>query len=146
MKDRDRYFKVVEWSEEDQCYIGRCPGLMFGGVHGDSEAEVLKELSQVADEWIATVKQAGKALPPATAGKEYSGKFVLRVGEDLHRALTVRALQTGQSLNTYSKNMLLNLFRGVPTDSCAPSSRRAYGDRPTRSKSPKKKRKVSKRQ
>ena len=22
MKERDRYLKIVEWSEEDQCYIG----------------------------------------------------------------------------------------------------------------------------
>lgn len=105
-KDRDRYLKIVEWSEEDQCYIGRCPGVMLGGVHGDNEAKVLRELSEVVDEWIATLKQDRKALPPSTAGKRYSGKFVLRVGEDLHRALAVRSLQAGQSLNNYSVNVL----------------------------------------
>jgi len=31
-KTSDRYVKVVAWSEEDQCYVGRCPGLMLGGV------------------------------------------------------------------------------------------------------------------
>ena len=35
-KASDRYVKLVAWSEEDQCYIGRCPGLMFGGVHGSA--------------------------------------------------------------------------------------------------------------
>ena len=34
MKKRDRYLKMVEWSEEDRCYVGTCPGLMLGGVHG----------------------------------------------------------------------------------------------------------------
>ena len=100
MKDRDRYLKIVEWSEEDHCYIGRCPGVMFGGVHGGNEARVIQELSEVVDEWIETLKHEDKALPEPTAGKHYSGKFVLRVGEDFHRALAVRALQTGQSLNT----------------------------------------------
>ncbi len=33
-KTSDPYVKVVAWSEEDQCYIGRCPGLMLGGAHG----------------------------------------------------------------------------------------------------------------
>ncbi|RLA47082.1 MAG: toxin-antitoxin system HicB family antitoxin, partial [Gammaproteobacteria bacterium] len=25
MRNRDRYLKIVEWSDEDQCYIGRVP-------------------------------------------------------------------------------------------------------------------------
>ncbi len=62
---------------------------MLGGVHGDDETKVFQELSEVVDEWIATLRRDRKPLPPRTAGKHYSGKFVLRVGEDLHRALTV---------------------------------------------------------
>lgn len=34
MKESDYYLKIVEWSEEDQCYIGYCPGLFLGGCHG----------------------------------------------------------------------------------------------------------------
>jgi len=44
-KTSDRYVKVVAWSEEDQCYIGRCPGLMFGGVHGSDERAVYAKRS-----------------------------------------------------------------------------------------------------
>jgi len=68
MKDSDRYLKVVEWSPEDQCYIGRCPGLFLGGVDGNDEATVFKELCQVVEEWIEIIKQDGTPLPPATAG------------------------------------------------------------------------------
>ena len=39
-----RYAKFVEWSDEDHCFIGRCPGLFAGGVHGNDEARVYKEL------------------------------------------------------------------------------------------------------
>ena len=42
MKDSDRYLKIVEWSEEDQCYVGTCPGLFYGSRHGDNEVEVYK--------------------------------------------------------------------------------------------------------
>jgi hypothetical protein len=38
-----RYAKFVEWSEEDHCFIGRCPELMLGGVHGQDEAKVYAE-------------------------------------------------------------------------------------------------------
>ncbi len=106
MKDRDRYLKIVEWSEEDKCYVGRCPGLMMGGVHGIDEQKVFRELCTVIDEWIETIKKDGKPLPKATANKEYSGRFLLRVGNDLHRALAVRALKADQSLNSYAMQIL----------------------------------------
>ncbi len=35
MKKADQYHKWVEWSEEDQTYIGRCPDLITG-IHGDA--------------------------------------------------------------------------------------------------------------
>ena len=40
MKKSAQYRKIVEWSEEDHCYVGRCPELMFGGVHGKNEQKV----------------------------------------------------------------------------------------------------------
>jgi len=69
MKDSDRYLKIVEWSDEDQCYVGRCPGLFYGGCHGDNEQTVFAELCQIVDETIALIHQEGKPLPPATAGQ-----------------------------------------------------------------------------
>src|SRR5206468_2563957 len=51
-KTSDRYVKVVAWSEEDQCYVGRCPGLMLGGVHGSDELAVYAELCEAVDECI----------------------------------------------------------------------------------------------
>jgi len=52
MKLSDRYLKIVEWSEEDKCYVRRCPGMMLGGVHGENEVEVYQELCEVVEEWI----------------------------------------------------------------------------------------------
>ena len=46
------------------------------------------------------------SLPAATAGKEYSGIFVVRVGKDLHKALAVEALRHGESLNSYCMHLL----------------------------------------
>ena len=106
MKASDQYLKIVEWSEEDQCYVGTCPGLMLGGVHGDNEAKVYKELCQAVGEWIEIYQDDGEPLPAATAGKEYSGKFVVRVGKDLHKALAVEALRHGESLNSYCLHLL----------------------------------------
>jgi predicted HicB family RNase H-like nuclease len=106
MKPTDHYLKIVEWSDEDQCYVGACPGLMLGGVHGDDEAQVYAELCETVKEWIAIHEQDGLPFPPSTAGKNYSGKFVVRVGRELHQELAVYALRQGMSLNSYCAKAL----------------------------------------
>jgi len=45
-------------------------------------------------------------LPPATANKEYSGRFVLRVDKELHREVAIRVQRAGESLNTYCQKIL----------------------------------------
>jgi predicted HicB family RNase H-like nuclease len=105
----DQYLKIVEWSEEDQCYIGHCPNLMLGGVHGEDEAKVYKELCKTVEEWVDIYRQDGSPLPKPTAGKKYSGKFNLRVGEELHEQLSIDALRKGESLNSYCLKMLQGL-------------------------------------
>ncbi len=115
MKTSDRYLKIVEWSEEDQCYVGSCPGLMLGGVHGDDEGKVYKELCRIVDEWIRVYEEDGEPLPEATAGKDYSGKFVVRVGRELHKQLAIEALRRGESLNSYCVRMLRHAPEGQRT-------------------------------
>lgn len=106
MKPSDRYLKIVEWSEEDGCYVGTCPGLIHGGVHGDDEAKVYRELCQVVAEAVELYEADGKPLPSATANREYSGRFVLRVDKELHREIAIRALRSGESLNSYCQKIL----------------------------------------
>jgi len=69
-KASDRYVKVVAWSEEDQCYVGRCPGLMLGGVHGSDERAVYAELCEAVDEWIRLHEAEGRPLPRSTSLRE----------------------------------------------------------------------------
>jgi predicted RNase H-like HicB family nuclease len=106
MKPGDEYLKIVQWSEEDGCYVGTCPGLLRGGVHGDDEATVYRELCGVVAEAIELYKTDAKPLPPPTAAKAYSGRFVLRVGKELHQTLAIRAMQEGESLNSYCQKIL----------------------------------------
>lgn len=70
MKESQRYVKMVEWSEDDQCYVGSCPELFFGGCHGPDEVEVFRELCEIVDEVIAASQAAGDTLPPSTPGRE----------------------------------------------------------------------------
>lgn len=75
MKESARYVKIVEWSEEDQCYVGSAPGLIYGGCHGDNEQAVFAELCQIVEEAIQSYKLDNQPLPPATAGRDYANKL-----------------------------------------------------------------------
>ncbi len=70
-KEGDRYLKLVEWSEEDGCYVGTCPELLHGGVHGSDERAVYAELCRVVEEAVELYGKDEKPLPPGTAGKTY---------------------------------------------------------------------------
>jgi predicted RNase H-like HicB family nuclease len=63
----DPYRYVVYWSQEDGCYVGQCPELFYGGVHGDNPEAVFKALRQAAQEVMADLEAEGKPLPLATA-------------------------------------------------------------------------------
>jgi predicted RNase H-like HicB family nuclease len=62
MKTIDEYHRWVEWSEEDQVYIGNCPDLITG-IHGDDPVKVYEELGEVVQEVIDHFQQTGRELP-----------------------------------------------------------------------------------
>ena len=70
MKESALYAKIVGWSEEDQCFVGSAPGLLYGGCHGSDEKEVFAELCRIVDEAIELCQKEGKPLPPPTAGRD----------------------------------------------------------------------------
>ena len=75
MRDSAKYAKIVEWSEEDQCYVGSAPGLVFGGCHGADEKGVFEELCQVVEEAIELYRTDGKPLPRPTSGRDFANKM-----------------------------------------------------------------------
>ncbi|MCR4292448.1 MAG: hypothetical protein NUV76_06185 [Candidatus Kuenenia sp.] len=75
MKDSAKYAKIVEWSEEDQCYIGSAPGLIYGGCHGDDEQRVFEELCQIVEEAIELYRKEGIPLPPATSSRDFANRM-----------------------------------------------------------------------
>ncbi len=72
LPDKDRYLKIVEWSPEDQTYIGSAPGLMYGGCHGPDERQVFDELCLAVEEQTKLFREQHKSLPPATIGRGIS--------------------------------------------------------------------------
>ena len=65
MRPIDRYHKWVEWSDEDEIYIGKCPDLVTG-IHGNDAQQVYRELCEVLERVIAQLTSEGRPLPPPT--------------------------------------------------------------------------------
>lgn len=76
MSDANRYVKIVEWSEADQCFVGSCPGLFYGGCHGEDEQRVFAELCEIVEETVRIYKEDNQVLPPATAGRDYANQML----------------------------------------------------------------------
>ena len=69
MRESAKYIKIVEWSDEDECFIGYCPGIIGPCCHGDSEVEVFRQLCVIVDELLAHAQEKNKPLPLPTVGR-----------------------------------------------------------------------------
>jgi predicted RNase H-like HicB family nuclease len=71
MTKGDKYVKIVEWSDEDGCFIGSCPELFYGGCHGADSRCVFEELCQIVGETLDLYERDGKPLPAPMSGREF---------------------------------------------------------------------------
>ena len=75
MKESAMYAKIVEWSNDDQCFVGSSPGLIYGGCHGQDERIVFDALCQIVEDAIALYRRDGKPLPRPTSGRDFANKM-----------------------------------------------------------------------
>ena len=71
MSRGDRYLKIVEWSDEDGCFVGSCPELFYGGCHGSDAKAVFADLCDIIEETVLIYEQDGKLLPAAMSGRDF---------------------------------------------------------------------------
>jgi hypothetical protein len=62
MKKSDLYHKWIEWSEQDQTYIGKCPDLITG-IHGDDPVKLYRELCEVVEDVILHFESEKRLIP-----------------------------------------------------------------------------------
>lgn len=69
------YVKIVEWSQEDGCFVGSAPGLFFGGCHGREEEVVFHELCVRVEEILELYRAENRPLPAPTAGRDFANRL-----------------------------------------------------------------------
>ena len=99
--DPARYSFRVTWSEPDEEFVATCvefPSLSWLDVTPEG---ALAGLRSVVDEVVADMRERGEDVPEPLSTRHYSGKFQVRLGEDLHRRLVMEAVEQHVSLNQY---------------------------------------------
>ena len=96
------YAARIAYSDEDQCFIGHIAGIQdVVGFHGESVSELRAAFEEAVDDYLATGKALGKE--PQTAA---SGRLMLRVSPEVHRASLNAAQAEGISLNQWAEQVL----------------------------------------
>ena len=99
--DVTRYTYRVTWSVEDDQYVATCLELPSLSWLADTQEDALRGLRDLVAEVVGDLAESGEPVPEPLSSRAYSGKFNLRVGEQLHRRLAMQAAAEHLSLNQY---------------------------------------------
>lgn len=99
--DVTRYTYRVTWSVEDDEYVATCLELPSLSWLADTQEDALRGLRDLVVEVVRDLTDSGEPVPEPLSSRSYSGKFNLRVGEQLHRRLAIEAAEEHLSLNQY---------------------------------------------
>ncbi|MBU4316369.1 MAG: type II toxin-antitoxin system HicB family antitoxin [Proteobacteria bacterium] len=102
----DHYTYRVTWSADDEEYVGLCtefPGLSWLSIAPEA---ALKGIRDVVADVVIDMQANNEKIPEPIAGKNYSGKFMVRVPPEVHRALALKAAEAGVSLNRLASSKL----------------------------------------
>ena len=106
MSAADHYTYRVHWSAEDEEYVGTVAELPSVSWLAPDRMAAFIGIQQAAEEIVAEMQASGQEPPVAIADKRYSGKFQVRVPEEVHRRLAIRAAEQGVSLNALASSRL----------------------------------------
>ncbi len=101
-----KYLVNVRWSVEDDAYIAEVPELPGCATHGATYEIAIRHAQDAIASWISGAKQSGYPIPEPVAERKFSGNFVTRVPPALHRALVIKAKESGKTLNKFIQELL----------------------------------------
>lgn len=99
--DVTRYTYRVTWSVEDDEFVATCLELPSLSWLADTQEDALAGLRNLVAQVVHDLDDNGEPVPEPLSCRSYSGKFNLRVGEQLHRRLAMEAAEEHLSLNQY---------------------------------------------
>ena len=95
----DKYTYRVTWSEDDNEYVGLCAEFPSLSWLASTPESALKGIRKLVGEIVTDMKSNNENIPEPIACRQFSGKFMVRVPPEIHRNLTIKAAESGISLN-----------------------------------------------
>jgi antitoxin HicB len=96
---RQPYARII-LPESDDTFRGEImefPGCIASG---ETAAETLTNLEEVAESWLLAALERGQNIPqPVESSNDFSGRLMLRLPKSLHKKATWVAMREGVSLN-----------------------------------------------
>ena len=105
-KEIDKYTYRVTWSDEDQEYVGLCAEFSNLIWLEKSPEKSLQGIRKLVKGTVLDLKKNKEPVPEPISTRPFSGKFMVRVPPDIHRMLTIKAAESGVSLNRFVSSKL----------------------------------------
>ena len=102
----DHYTYRVTWSPDDDEYVGLCAEFPSLSWLAETPETALKGILNLVADVVTDMEGNKEKIPEPMASKNYSGKFMVRVPPDIHRALAIKAAEAGVSLNRLASSKL----------------------------------------
>ena len=106
------YIASVQFSEEDETFIGRIEGInSVVSFEGQSVDELKQAFEEAVESYLEFCKRKGIAEPQ----KSYTGVFKVHFRPDLHRRVAITAKMMGTTLNGFIKKAVESELRVMET-------------------------------
>ena len=92
-------YRVV-WSSVDGAFVATCAEFPSLSWPADSQTAALTGIATLVDDVLTDMRASGEEPPPLSR-RTYSGKFNVRLPQELHRRLARESAQQNVSLNQY---------------------------------------------
>jgi len=98
------YTARIDYDDLDRIFVGRLAGIRdMVSFHGESVSDLETAFHESVDDYVKLCDKLGQ-----TPQKPASGKLMLRVAPEIHRAALIAAQASGQSLNQWAAQVLQN--------------------------------------
>ena len=89
----------MTWSTEDEEYVGLCAEFPSLSWLATTPEEAFSGIRELVSDCVVDMQSNNERIPEPIADRTYSGKFMVRVPPETHRALALQAAESGVSLN-----------------------------------------------
>jgi predicted HicB family RNase H-like nuclease len=105
----DRYTYRVTWSQDDQKYVGLCVEFPSLSWLAKTPEAALQGIRKIVNDAVTDMRDNGETPPSPLSGKNFSGRFIVRLPPEVHRDLAIKAAEEGISLNRLISSKLCNI-------------------------------------